>query len=301
MFGHGIIGNIFCPPGAGNGGSLSGFAGVISIEGLSGIVDLFSPGNSILIGTSGQIITLDINPSSSFFDRFRPVDARPVSGSIVPDSSGIYSIGAPFLRFSHIFAQSGVFGLVQYDILTSQPAPINNGAFWLRQQNNQIIRPQYLTPSGTKTIRSVDGYANYISSSTNVGFIAGDGFIAGEFDTASVLDTQYFSSVNDTTFFVWADGLYKISYNLVFESVGSDSDAIIQSRILRNGSTSIDGSEGFVSIVNDHSLRFGQINKEVLVNLNAGDNLQFEAQLFNGVGGAQFYEDSSFTIEYIRV
>lgn len=41
---------------------------------------------------------------------FEPVDARQASGSIIPDTSGLYDLGAEDLRWRNVFATSGTFG-----------------------------------------------------------------------------------------------------------------------------------------------------------------------------------------------
>ncbi len=53
----------------------------------------------------GGTINITATPSGGVH-----VDARAVIGSIIPDVSGVYSIGSAALKFSHIFATSGIFG-----------------------------------------------------------------------------------------------------------------------------------------------------------------------------------------------
>jgi len=57
----------------------------------------------------GNTINITTAPASGI-GVGNPVDSRAVTGSIIPDTSGVYALGSTPLAFSHIFASSGVFG-----------------------------------------------------------------------------------------------------------------------------------------------------------------------------------------------
>lgn len=90
--------------------------GVTLLEGLSGIIDLDSPNNSILITTSGQVIQLNaiFTPGSGTLleyiaNNFIPVDAREASGSIIPNTNCRYDLGSELKRWRALYACSGLF------------------------------------------------------------------------------------------------------------------------------------------------------------------------------------------------
>ncbi len=100
-------------------------AGVLILEGLSGIIDLDSPNGSIDISTSGQVINLNAiftAASGAVLEQKcrdqdilsglindAPIDARPATGVVNPDADCVYDLGSELARWANLNACSGTF------------------------------------------------------------------------------------------------------------------------------------------------------------------------------------------------
>ena len=78
-----------------------GGGGVASINNISGVITLTSPDQTIEVTNAGQNIQLELA------GRFYPVDARPASGSITPDTYCAYNLGERIARWAQVQACSG--------------------------------------------------------------------------------------------------------------------------------------------------------------------------------------------------
>lgn len=181
--------------------------GITTINGENGPGITIANGPGITIVTTSDTLTLSADLTASGFvtqqqitssgyllanDRLYPVDARAVSGHIIPNSSGQWSVGGHDLYFKELFANSGIFqsgtyvsGLPTIYKINDIGGPFINliagSGLKFTQNDHQIfldasgITPTSTQVSGyyyidifTNTI-DIDGYSAFLTASTASG------------------------------------------------------------------------------------------------------------------------------------
>lgn len=257
-------------------------------------------------GISGQIVfTAGRTAVSS-----RPVDERPVVAAIVPDTSGVYPLGATDKRFSHIYAVSGVFGsgtvVIANDTIYGAKiaGPINNPGpeIPLCIEGEHELDAKFTSASIVGAINEAlnnpaSGVAcYYYDEATAANFTTT--YTTCPFNQTVVQDSQYSISTGQIT--VNQNGLYRVNYNINVDTTNSSTSRTAgRTRLYVNDTTELaySLSLGYHRTVAQAENNY---NKSVLVPLNSGDFISVQGQRLSGGAQLGFRAGSSITIELVR-
>ncbi|MHA2063083.1 MAG: hypothetical protein ACXABY_01760 [Candidatus Thorarchaeota archaeon] len=247
----------------------------------------------------GALNELQDSPASN------AVDARAVTGAIIPDTSGVYPLGnfdSPFLRLAGV---SGIFtDRVRFDPKGEDPvaaADVNvMGDVWLRQNRSQRETLAVVGESGIRGIRTDQGFFYYRTTS-DLSIATIPDFTDIPLTLEVVHDTPYYVIEENDTVVLVVPGIYRVTYSVPvvnFEIDAFNRHAVV--RTLLNDTEVAHGSGccvmGQLYVESDGN--FGHMNNSFLINANAYDKIKFQAAEVET--GSQIGIESSVSIQLLR-